>query len=188
MIERCPWCGDDLVYLDYHDNEWGVPQRDSRKLFEALILDGAQAGLSWITILKRREGYRTAFEGFDPRKIAAYTEKDVERLVADARIIRNRRKILSAIENANAFCAMEDAGVDFSAWLWDFVDNEPIIHHYKTIAEIPATTELSDMVSSTLRDLGFTFVGSTIVYAFMQACGLVNDHLVTCFRHPEYQG
>jgi DNA-3-methyladenine glycosylase I len=166
--------------LKYHDEEWGTPVRDSRGLFESLVLDGAQAGLSWITILKRREGYRAAFDGFDPEKIAGYGEGDVERLMGDVRIIRNKRKILSAIGNARAYCAMR---VPLSDFLWGFVDNAPIENRFETPQEVPASTELSEEISRGLRGLGFTFVGPVIVYAFMQAVGMVNDHLVGCFRH-----
>jgi DNA-3-methyladenine glycosylase I len=145
-----------------------------------LILDGAQAGLSWLTILKRREGYRSAFDGFDPKKIAAYGEQDITRLMSDERIIRNRRKILSTIENARTYCAMP---IPLSDWLWGFVDNTPIINHFKIPEEIPASTELSEKISRELKRIGFSFVGPTIIYAFMQAVGMVNDHLVDCFRH-----
>jgi DNA-3-methyladenine glycosylase I len=156
---RCPWCQGDELYTRYHDKEWGKPQRSSRKLFEALILDGAQAGLSWITVLRRREGYRAAFDGMDPEKIARYTEKDFARLLADPRIIRNRLKIRSAIGNARAYLAMAEKG------------------------EVPASTPLAVRISRELKARGFTFTGPTIIYAFMQAMGLVDDHLVTCFRH-----
>jgi DNA-3-methyladenine glycosylase I len=165
--------------MKYHDEEWGTPIRDSRLLFENLILDGAQAGLSWNTILRHREGYRAAFDGFDPEKIAAYENQDIERLMADSRIIRNIRKILSAIKNARAYCAMP---IPLSEWLWGFVDNEPIINHFKMPYEVPTTTELAKRISQGLRQLGFTFVGPTVIYAFMQAVGIVNDHLVDCFR------
>jgi DNA-3-methyladenine glycosylase I len=184
-IIRCPWCLGDEVYLKYHDKEWGKPQKNSQKLFEALILDGAQAGLSWITILKRREGYRLAFDGMNPEKIALYTEKDVERLMNDERIIRNRRKIYSAVENARSFLAMAEKGEDFSKWLWGWVDGKPLINHWKTMKQVPASTELSEKISLELKKRGFSFVGPTIIYAFMQAMGLVNDHLTGCFRHPE---
>jgi DNA-3-methyladenine glycosylase I len=185
MKQRCPWAETDPVYSAYHDDEWGVPLKDSGKLFEALILDGAQAGLSWITILKRRDGYRAVFDSFDPKKMAAYTEKDVERLMTDTRIIRNRRKILSAIENAKAYRKMADEGIDFSDWLWSYVDHTPIIHHYETMREVPANTELSDRIAKDLKKRGFSFVGSTIIYAFMQAVGMVNDHLKGCFRSSD---
>ena len=179
---RCPWCLGDPEYMKYHDREWGVPLKNSRKLFEFLILDGAQAGLSWLTILKRREGYRLAFDNFDPEKMALYGEKDTARLLADARIIRNRLKIRSAIENAKAYCKMEEAGEGLSKWLWNWVDGKPIVNHWKTLTEIPTSTGLSDKISRELKSRGFSFVGSTIVYAFIQAAGLVNDHLVDCFR------
>jgi len=179
---RCPWCLGDADYTRYHDKEWGVPLKNSRKLFEFLILDGAQAGLSWLTILKRREGYRLAFDGFDPQKIARYGEKDIARLLADKRIIRNKLKICSAIGNARSYCEMEAAGENFSKWLWNWVDGKPVINHWETLAEIPASTELSEKISKELKKKGFTFVGPTIVYAFLQAAGLVNDHLVNCYR------
>ena len=179
---RCPWCLGDADYTRYHDREWGVPLKNSRKLFEFLILDGAQAGLSWLTILKRREGYRQAFDLFDPEKIARYGEKDVARLLKDERIIRNRLKIRSSIGNARAYCEMEEAGENFSKWLWNRVDGKPIVNHWKTLAEIPASTELSQGISRELKKKGFTFVGPTIIYAFIQAAGLVNDHLVDCYR------
>jgi DNA-3-methyladenine glycosylase I len=174
--------------MNYHDREWGKPLKTSRKLFEFLILDGAQAGLSWLTILKRRRGYREAFDRFDAEKMARYGEKDKARLMNDSRIVRNRLKIESAIGNARAYCAMTTAGKDFSKWLWDWVDGEPVVNHWKTLKEIPASTELSEKMSKALKKLGFTFVGPTIVYAFIQAAGLVNDHLVSCFRWKELSG
>jgi len=180
---RCPWCLTDPEYLRYHDREWGVPLKNSRKLFEFLILDGAQAGLSWLTILKRRDGYREAFDGFDPEKMAGYGERDINRLLKDSRIIRNRLKIRSAIGNARAYIKMEEAGEPFGKWLWNWVDGKPIVNHWKTLAEIPASTELSEKISRELKKRGFTFVGPTIIYAFIQAAGLVNDHLVDCFRY-----
>ena len=182
---RCPWCLADADYIRYHDREWGVPLKNSRKLFEFLILDGAQAGLSWLTILKRREGYRLAFDSFDPEKMARYGEKDIARLLKDERIIRNRLKISSAIGNARAYCEMREAGEDFSKWLWNWVDGKPIVNHWKTLAEIPASTELSRDISRELKKKGFTFVGPTIIYAFIQAAGLVNDHLIDCFRYDK---
>ena len=182
-ITRCPWCGDDEIYVRYHDEEWGVPLYDSQKLFEALVLDGAQAGLSWITILKRREGYRAAFDGFDPEKIARYTDKDAARLLGDSRIIRNRLKIQSAVQNARAALAMRDAGISLSDFLWSFVDGRPVVNRYKTPGDIPASTPLSEKISAELKRRGFSFVGPTIIYAMIQASGLVNDHLVSCFRH-----
>lgn len=182
---RCPWCLGSADYMRYHDKEWGVPLKNSRKLFEFLILDGAQAGLSWLTILRRRDGYRLAFDGFDPQKMARYGKKDMDRLLADERIIRNKLKIGSAIGNARSYCAMEDAGENFSKWLWNWVDGKPIINHWKTLTEIPASTELSENISKELKKKGFTFVGPTIIYAFLQAAGLVNDHLVDCYRRAD---
>ncbi|MDR1105536.1 MAG: DNA-3-methyladenine glycosylase I [Treponema sp.] len=186
-VVRCSWCQGDTLYTSYHDREWGKPQKNSRKLFEALILDGAQAGLSWLTILKRRKGYRAAFDSFDPEKIARYTRRDINRLMGDQGIIRNRRKIESAIENARAYLKMTEGSVSFSKWLWNWVDGEPLVNHFKTAAEIPASTELSERISAELKKKGFSFVGPTIIYAFLQASGLVNDHLTSCFRHPENQ-
>ena len=179
---RCPWCLGEAIYTRYHDREWGVPLKNGRKLFEYLILDGAQAGLSWLTILKRREAYRRAFDGFDPEKMARYGEKDIARLLADEGIIRNRLKIQSAIGNARAYCKMEEDGEKFSKWLWNWVDGKPVINHWKTLAEIPSSTKLSEDISRELKKKGFTFVGPTIIYAFIQAAGLVNDHLVDCWR------
>ena len=184
---RCPWCLGDADYTRYHDREWGVPLKNSRKLLEFLILDGAQAGLSWLTILKRREGYRAAFDGFDPEKIARYGKKDEARLLNDPRIIRNRLKISSAIGNARAYCEMKETGEDLSKWLWKWVDGKPIVNHWKTLAEIPASTELSEKISKELKKKGFTFVGPTIIYAFLQASGFVNDHLVDCYRWSAVQ-
>jgi DNA-3-methyladenine glycosylase I len=182
-ITRCPWCLGNEVYTRYHDEEWGVPQRDSGKLFEALVLDGAQAGLSWITILKRREGYRAAFDGFDPEKIAHYGEHDTARLMGDSRIIRNRLKIESAVKNARGVLAMRDEGLTLADFFWSYVGGKPIVNHFKTMAEIPAETPLSAQISRELKRRGFSFVGPTIIYAMMQACGFVNDHLTGCFRH-----
>ena len=185
--KRCPWCLGDKDYTLYHDKEWGVPLKNSQKLFEFLILDGAQAGLSWLTILKRREGYRQAFDGFDPEKIARYREKDINRLLIDTRIIRNRLKINSAIQNAKAYLNMEKTGDNLSKWLWNWVEGKPIINHWKTLAEIPPSTELSEKISRELKRKGFTFVGPTIIYAFLQAAGFVNDHLVDCYRWESVQ-
>ncbi|MDR1147832.1 MAG: DNA-3-methyladenine glycosylase I [Spirochaetaceae bacterium] len=180
---RCPWCLGKEEYMRYHDEEWGVPVRDSVKLFEELVLDGMQAGLSWVTILRRRDDYRKAFDNMDPEIIANYGEIDVERIMGTERIIRNRQKIEAAIKNARAYLAMRDQGHDFSAWLWDWVDGKPIVNHYNTMKEIPSSTPLSTRISKILVKRGFSFVGPTIVYAFMQASGFVNDHLVSCFRH-----
>ncbi|MDR0558178.1 MAG: DNA-3-methyladenine glycosylase I [Treponema sp.] len=187
MIHRCLWAEKHPELTAYHDDEWGTPLKDSKKLFEAIVLDCAQAGLSWFTILRRRDGYRAAFDNFEPQKVAAYTEKDMERLMADERIVKNESKIRSAIENAKAYCKMADRGRDFSDWLWAFVDHKPIVHYYKTEKEIPSTTDLSDRIAKSLKRRGFTFIGSTNTYAFMQAVGMVNDHILGCFRHPDYQ-
>jgi len=181
---RCPWCLGDEDYRTYHDEEWGEPLRDSRKLFGLLVLEGAQAGLSWLTILKRRPGYLAAMDGLDPEKLARYTEADRERLAGDARIIRNRRKILSAVENAQAYLRLKDEGIDFSDWLWAWVDGKPIVNHWKSMAEVPAATPLAESISKELKRRGFSFVGPTIVYAYLQSAGLVNDHLSDCWRHP----
>lgn len=182
---RCPWCLADRDYQHYHDTEWGVPLRDDGKLFSLLVLEGAQAGLSWLTILKRREGYLAAMDGLDPERIARYTEGDLSRLMRDQRIIRNRRKLESAIGNARAFLAMRDRGIGFADWLWAWVDGRPVINHWKNLSEIPASTPLSESVSRELKRQGFTFVGPTIIYSFIQSAGLVNDHLVNCYRHRE---
>ncbi|MHB9291585.1 putative DNA-3-methyladenine glycosylase I [Hollandina sp. SP2] len=181
---RCPWCGQEGIYVAYHDQEWGQPLKDNQRLFEALILDGAQAGLSWITILKRRAAYRAAFDGMNPEKIARYREKDIERLMGNPGIIRNKRKIRSAIENARSYLAMMEGPVSFSQWLWNWVEGEPIVHHFKTQAEVPVATDLSQRISQELKNRGFSFVGPTILYAYMQAVGMVNDHLISCFKHP----
>ena len=185
---RCPWCGTDPLYIAYHDEEWGVPIHDDRRLFEFLVLEGAQAGLSWITILKRREGYRRAFAGFDPARVAAFDEADVARLLADPGIVRNRAKIASAIANARAFLAVQEEFGSFAAFQWDFVDGAPIVNAWTSLAEVPARTDVSDRLSKALKQRGFSFVGSTICYAHMQAVGMVNDHLVSCHRHPSGQG
>jgi DNA-3-methyladenine glycosylase I len=184
-VRRCPWCGDDPLYVRYHDQEWGVPSRNDRHLFEMLLLDGAQAGLSWLTILRKREGYRRAFAGFDPERIARFTARDQARLLADPGIVRNRLKIASAVRNAQAWLALVAAEGSFAAYLWDFVDGRPVQNAFRTLADIPATTPLSDRISKDLKRRGFNFVGSTIIYAFLQAAGVVNDHLVSCFRYRE---
>ena len=184
-IKRCDWCGDDPLYQHYHVTEWGVPSYDDATLFEYLILEGAQAGLSWLTILRRREGYRRAFDGFDPARIARYGEADVARLLADSGIVRNRKKIESAINNARCFLAVQAEFGSFSHYLWGFVDGQPQLNQYARHAEIPATTELSDTISKAMKKRGFNFFGSTICYAYLQSMGVVNDHLVSCHRHPE---
>lgn len=185
MVERCGWCGSDPLYVAYHDAEWGVPEYDSRALYEKLVLDGFQAGLAWITILKKRENFRAAFDGFDPEKIARYGEADVRRLLGDAGIVRSRAKIEAAITGARAWCEIEESGRDFSTRLWDFVDGAPIQNAWPEMNAVPAQTPVSTAMSAELKRLGFKFCGPVIVYAFMQACGLVNDHVTGCFRHRE---
>ncbi|MGI3209621.1 DNA-3-methyladenine glycosylase I [Roseovarius tibetensis] len=181
-MERCGWVGADPIYEAYHDTEWGVPERDSRALWEKLVLDGFQAGLSWITILRKRDNFRAAFEGFDPHVIATWGETEIARLLADPGIIRHRGKIAATIGNAKAWQRIE-AEQGFDRYLWDHVGGSPIQNHWRTLAEVPAQTELSVRLSTDLKRRGFTFCGPTIVYAFMQAVGMVNDHLVTCPRH-----
>ena len=185
---RCTWCGTDPLYCAYHDEEWGVPLHDERALFEFLILEGAQAGLSWFTILKKREGYRRAFDHFDAERIARYGEADVARLMADAGIVRNRLKIESTITNARATLALRETAGGLDAYFWNFVDGRPLSNAWKGIGQVPASTPLSDAISKDLKKRGFKFVGSTIVYAHMQATGMVNDHTVDCFRHHEVAG
>ena len=184
---RCPWGASDPLYVDYHDEEWGVPLHDDRRLFEMLVLEGAQAGLSWLTILKRRDGYRRAFDRFDPRKVARYDDAAVARLLADDGIIRNRLKVRSAVANARAFLDVQREFGSFDAYIWRFVDGRPIQNAWQTLAEVPARTPESDALSKDLKARGFSFVGSTICYAHMQATGMVNDHLVDCFRHRAVQ-
>ena len=184
MNNTCSWPSGDPLMIGYHDNEWGVPVHDDKRWFEHVVLDGAQAGLSWKTILHRREGYRKAFDGFDPAIVARYDENKYEELLKDEGIIRNRLKIRSAISNAIAFLKIQEEFGSFDAWIWRFTDGKPVINHWKSLAEIPARTPLSDLISQELKKRGFTFVGSTICYAFMQAAGLVNDHLANCFRRP----
>lgn len=186
-LPRCKWPGEDALYVAYHDHEWGVPLRDSRALFEMLQLEGAQAGLSWITILRKRENYRRAFDGFDPVKIARYSPAKIEKLMADEGIVRNRLKIEGVVASAKAYLAMEKEGVDFSDFLWSFVDGKQIVNRLKPGGPIPAETDISRAMSKELKKRGFKFVGPTIVYAFMQATGMVNDHLVTCHRHPGFK-
>ncbi|GJD33509.1 DNA-3-methyladenine glycosylase I [Methylobacterium aerolatum] len=180
---RCWWAGQDPLYVAYHDTEWGVPEHDSRALYEKLILDGFQAGLSWITILKRREGFRAAFDGFRPEVIARYTEEDVARLMADTRIIRNRAKIVGTIAGAKAWLRIEESGPGFSRFLWEFCEGRPIQGHARSRAEILTETEVSKRMGKALKAEGFSFCGPTIIHAFMQAVGMVNDHLVGCHRH-----
>ena len=184
-VVRCTWPKGDLDMISYHDHEWGVPVHDDRVLFEFLILEGAQAGLTWQTILKRREGYRKAFKHFDPVKISKYTASDSTRLLSDPGIIRNRLKIKGTIENAKKFIEIQKSFGSFNAYLWQFTGGKPIIHRFTSSTEIPMTTKESDALSKDLKQRGFAFVGSTICYAFMQAIGMVNDHLISCFRYKE---
>ncbi|HVY54065.1 MAG TPA: DNA-3-methyladenine glycosylase I [Gammaproteobacteria bacterium] len=179
---RCKWVTDDPIYIAYHDKEWGVPVKDDRLLFEFLILEGAQAGLSWITILKRRDNYRKAFDKFDAKKIARYDQAKCHKLLQDPGIIRNRLKIQAAVLNAQAYLAVKKEFGSFSDYLWQFVDGKPIINRWKSHSQVPAKTDISDKMSKDLKKRGFKFVGSTICYAFMQAVGMVNDHVVGCYR------
>lgn len=182
---RCDWAGTDPLYVSYHDTEWGVPLYDERTLFEFLILEGAQAGLSWITILKRRESYRKAFAQFDPKRVARFDRRKIERLLQDEGIIRNRQKVESAVQNARAFLRLQKEFGSFSAWIWSFVEGTPIQNRFRRMKDLPAKTPLSETISKELVRRGFKFVGPTIVYAHMQATGMVNDHVVGCFRHKE---
>ena len=186
-LYRCPWPREEPLYVAYHDDEWGVPEKNDRALYEKLVLDGFQAGLSWITILRKRENFRRAFDGFKPEVIAGYDARKIDALMNDAGIVRNRAKIEGAIASARSYLAVMEKGPKFSAFLWDFVDGEPRVNRRRTIAEIPADTPLSRTISKELAARGFKFVGPTIVYAFMQAVGMVNDHLVKCYRHPDNQ-
>ena len=182
---RCAWPGTDALYCAYHDEEWGAPERDSRALWEKLILDGFQAGLAWITILRKRDAFRAAFHDFDPQIIARYDDKDIERLMADAGIVRSRSKILAAIGNAQIYLAMRDKGEDFADFLWAFVGGAPIQNAWTDRSQVPVTTPEAEAMSKALKTRGFKFVGPVIVYAFMQAVGMVNDHTTACFRHEE---
>jgi DNA-3-methyladenine glycosylase I len=185
QLNRCEWAGNDELYIHYHDTEWGVPVYHDQKLFEFLLLEGAQAGLSWITILKRREGYRRAFADFNPEKIARFTQKRMEKLMGDPGIIRNRLKIQSAVNNAKAFLRVQEAFGSFSAYQWRFVDGRPLQNSFHSLAELPAKTAVSEAFSKDLKKRGFSFVGPTIVYAHMQAVGMVNDHVSGCFRQKQ---
>jgi len=182
---RCPWAGTDPVYIAYHDTEWGVPVHDERTLFEFLVLEGAQAGLSWLTILKKRENYRRAFDRFDPEKVARYGKPEIERLAADSGIVRNRRKIEAAVKNARAFLRVREEFGSFDSYMWRFTGGRTIQNRWRTDEQIPARTAESEAMSGDLKQRGFAFVGPTICYAHMQAVGMVNDHLVGCFRHRE---
>jgi DNA-3-methyladenine glycosylase I len=181
--KRCDWAGTDPLYVKYHDEEWGVPLHDDRRLFEMLCLEGAQAGLSWITILRKRENYRKAFDRFDPRTVAKYDRRKIERLLKNEGIVRNRLKVEGTVKNAMAFLAVVEEFGTFDRYIWSFTGGKPIVNRRRAMKEVPATTPESDAMSRDLKKRGFTFVGSTICYAFMQACGMVNDHLVSCHRY-----
>lgn len=187
-LKRCWWCGDDQLYQKYHDEEWGVPQHDDRLLFEFLCLEGAQAGLSWITILRKRENYRRLYDNFDAEKIAVYGEDKIAELLSDAGIIRNKLKVNGFVKNARAYLNMRDQGLSLDEYLWNYVDGEPLQNNRQSIEQVPANTDISDVMCKDLKKRGFTFVGSTICYAFMQAAGLVNDHVVSCYRHRQLGG
>jgi DNA-3-methyladenine glycosylase I len=184
---RCPWCGDDPLYVAYHDHEWGMPSHDDAHLFEMLLLEGQQAGLSWITILRKRANFRVAFDGFDPERIARYTPARIEQLMGNAGIICNRLKLNAAVKNARAFLATQAEFGSFAQYAWSFVQGQPIQNRFRSMAEVPATSAQSDAMSRALKQRGFTFVGSTICYAYMQSVGMVNDHLLDCHRHPKIQ-
>lgn len=184
-MTRCGWASNDPLLIEYHDGEWGVPEHGDRELFEFLVLEGAQAGLSWMTVLKKRENYRKAFDGFDPRRIARYGPKDVRRLLADRGIIRNRLKVAAVIRNAQAFLTVQNEFGSFDVYVWGFVGHAPRKNRWRSLRQVPARTKESDAMSRDMRSRGFSFVGSTICYAFMQAVGMVNDHVVGCFRHLE---
>ncbi len=184
-INRCPWCEGTELYIKYHDKEWGVPVHDDKKHFEFLTLESAQAGLSWLTVLRKRENYRKVFDGFDPKKVAGYNKRKIENLLKNPGIIRNRRKIEASVNNAIKFLEIQDGYGSFDKYIWEFTDFKPKINSWKKISQIPATTKLSDKISLDLKKRGFKFVGSTIIYAHIQAIGLVNDHIVSCFRYKE---
>ncbi len=184
-MRRCPWCENNELYVEYHDKEWGVPVFDDKKHFEFLVLESAQAGLNWLTILKKRENYRMAFANFDPNKVALYDEERVEELMNNAGIIRNRRKIEAAINNAKHFLTIQKEYGSFTKYIWQFVNDKPVINQFDEIAKVPAYTELSDDISKDLKKRGFKFIGSTIIYSHLQATGIINDHLVSCFRYNE---
>lgn len=187
MENRCSWANHSEIYSKYHDEEWGRPLRDDQKLFEFLILEGMQAGLSWITILKKREAFREAFAGFDAKQVAAFGQDKLDELMNNPGIIRNKLKIEAAVTNAKSFLKIVDEFGSFDAYIWKFVDYKPLVNYWEKLSDIPARTELSDLISNDLKRRGFKFVGSTIVYAHMQATGMVNDHLVSCFCHPAWQ-
>jgi DNA-3-methyladenine glycosylase I len=182
-MNRCPWCGNDSLYVKYHDEEWGVPVHDDKKHFEFLVLESAQAGLNWLTILRKRENYRKAYDGFDAVKVAAYDENKINQLLENEGIIRNRRKIEASINNASRFLEIQAEFGSFDKYIWGFVNNKPVNNHPEDISQVPATSELSDKVSTDLKVRGFKFLGSTIIYAHLQATGIINDHITSCFRH-----
>lgn len=182
---RCSWAGDIPIYIDYHDNEWGRPVHDDHKLFEMLVLESMQAGLSWITVLKKREAFREAFDGFDPNQIARYDEKKIEELMNHTAIIRNRLKINATVNNAKVFLKVKEKYGSFDQLIWSYVDGTPVVGHWENVEDAPATTPLSDRISKDLKQMGFKFVGSTIIYSFLQAVGIVNDHIVGCFAYQE---
>ena len=187
MRKRCEWAGSDPLYIDYHDKEWGVPVHDDRKIFEMLVLEGAQAGLNWLTVLRKRENYRKAFDNFDPRKVAKYDNEKFQKLLATEGIIRNKLKIRSVIQNARAFLEVQKEFGSFNAYIWQFVGGKPIRNSWKSLSELPAQTAESEAMSKDLKRRGFSFVGPSICYAHMQATGMVNDHVVTCFRYKEVE-
>lgn len=184
-MKRCPWPGDNPLMIEYHDEEWGVPEHNDRKLFEFLVLEGAQAGLSWRTVLNKRENYRKVFHQFDPEKVARYGQKKIQALLADPGIIRNKLKVNAAVNNAQRFLKVQEEFGSFSKYMWQFVDGKPIVNKFRSLSELPASTKESDAMSEDLKKRGFKFVGSTICYAHMQGVGMVNDHLVNCFRYGE---
>ncbi len=188
MTKRCDWVGNDPMMAEYHDSEWGVPVYNDQKLFEFLVLESFQAGLSWSIVLKKREAFREVFAGFDPKVIIGFSEADVEKLMQDSRIIRNRKKIEAVIRNARAFIEIQKEFGSFSQYIWGFVGGTPVINQFEKLSEIPSKTALSDLISTDLKKRGFAFMGSTVIYAHMQATGMVNDHLVDCYRHKELAG
>jgi DNA-3-methyladenine glycosylase I len=182
QLNRCPWCGEDPLYIKYHDEEWGVPVHDDRKHFEFLVLESAQAGLSWITVLRKRENYRIAYDNFDAEKVALYGDTKIEGMLQNPGIIRNRKKIEASIINACMFLKIQAEYGSFDSYIWNFVDFKPVINYWEDIAQVPAATELSDRISKDLKNRGFKFLGTTIIYSYLQATGIVNDHLISCFR------
>lgn len=184
-MKRCPWCEGNELYIRYHDREWGVPVMDDNKQFEFLVLESAQAGLSWLTVLKKRENYRQAYDNFNPDKVSRYSEKKLAKLLSDPGIIRNRKKIEASVNNARLFLDIQKEFGTFSGYIWGFTGNEPVVNSWKSLSDVPANTELSDTISKDLKKRGFKFLGSTIIYAHLQATGIVNDHLVDCFRYKQ---